>query len=173
MRATLQTSGMGDFVWTRVNGELERRRASHLYPGTWAALGREIGASDQQMHNWSKRGIPAKHHATIALAFGWSVDRLLGVEQDLEGRTPAADEAVRSEPDILPAHSIAAALDFLAKTIANMDEHSRDMAVTAMVGTIKQPERRQHFLRAIEALLADTDAEEDHEAEQRKRPRHR
>lgn len=58
-------------VWDRIDAELTRRKM------TWADLGRAIDATDQVMHNWKSRGVPAKRHKAIAGALGWTVDRLV------------------------------------------------------------------------------------------------
>lgn len=58
-------------VWDRIDAELARRNMS------WAELGRVIDATDQAMHNWKSRGVPAARHKAIAGALGWSVDRLI------------------------------------------------------------------------------------------------
>ncbi len=58
-------------VWDRIDAELTRRNM------TWAELGRVIDATDQAMHNWKSRGVPAARHKAIAGALGWSVDRLI------------------------------------------------------------------------------------------------
>lgn len=59
-------------VWDRVDAELIRRGQ------TWAQLGREIGATDQRMNNWKRRGVPASQYQAIATALGWKVDDLIG-----------------------------------------------------------------------------------------------
>jgi hypothetical protein len=78
VNAVVHTLCMNDPVWLAVERELERRRAKHQTPNSWAALGRSIGASDQRVQNWKSRGIPSRQHVTIAAALGWSVDQLLG-----------------------------------------------------------------------------------------------
>lgn len=74
------TNGRGgdDAVWHRIDSELHRRRGAHVVPGTWAALGRMIEASNQTLGNWKARGVPPKQYQAIAAALGWGVDQLLG-----------------------------------------------------------------------------------------------
>lgn len=70
-----------DPVWHAIDAELDRRKAKHLAPSSWAALGRLLPkASSQVLTNWKARGVPPKEYANIATALGWSVDRLLGKE---------------------------------------------------------------------------------------------
>lgn len=85
------TARMPDAVWVVVDEELSRRKLRHLAPSSWAALGRVIHATDQQMHNWKVRGIPARHHLAIAMAFGWTVDQLLGIETPSKSPPYAVD----------------------------------------------------------------------------------
>lgn len=88
-------------VWDRVDAELARRGMS------WAELGRGIGASDQAMHNWKQRGVPASRHKAIADAFGWTVDRLIAEHwtpehppmQGLSGHPKAHDLSLSRRDD--------------------------------------------------------------------------
>lgn len=84
VRGNEETAAMADVVWQRINDELDRRKSKFKTPGSWAALGRSICATDQRMHNWRVRGIPPRLHAAIALALGWSIDQLLGLDSPLE-----------------------------------------------------------------------------------------
>jgi hypothetical protein len=68
-----------DTVWHAVDRELERRKSVGEAPGTWAALARDIGESQQTVNNWKRRGIPPRQHAAIAQSLGWSTDELLGL----------------------------------------------------------------------------------------------
>jgi len=43
---------------------------------TW--LADRLNTSVQAVQNWKTRGIPAKQHAGLAAALGWTVDQLLG-----------------------------------------------------------------------------------------------
>jgi hypothetical protein len=90
-------------VWDRIDSELTRRSMS------WAELGRVIGATDQVMHNWKGRGVPAARHKAIADALGWTVDRLLSDHWTLdqhpsEGHPPSgvAQELSNPKPDDEP-----------------------------------------------------------------------
>ena len=78
---TLFMSTTDDPIWARVDAELTRRRQRHQQPASWSALGTLIEASDQRMHNWRLRGIPARQHLAVAMALGWSVDQLHGLAE--------------------------------------------------------------------------------------------
>lgn len=74
-------------LWTRIDDELRRRRRK------WAWLGRAVNATDQAMHNWKTRGIPARQHKPIADALGWSVDQLLDEDWTPEQHSGAGARA--------------------------------------------------------------------------------
>lgn len=74
-------------LWTRIDDELRRRRRK------WAWLGRAVNATDQAMHNWKTRGIPARQHKPIADALGWSVDQLLDEDWTPEQHSGAGANA--------------------------------------------------------------------------------
>ena len=60
-------------IWKRVDKRLRAKNSE------WKDLGEAIGCTASRMGNWSKRGIPAKHHAAIAAFFGEPVEWVLGV----------------------------------------------------------------------------------------------
>jgi len=72
---------MEDPVWHRLDQELASRRERHLVPGSWAELARALDTSEQRINNWKRRGVPPKQHAAVAAALGWSVDRLIGLDE--------------------------------------------------------------------------------------------
>jgi hypothetical protein len=84
---------MSDPVWHRIDRELSNRKAAHLLPGTWAALGRILEVSAQVLTNWKARGVPPKEHQAIADALGWTVDQLLGVGE-LPVKTPITEPMI-------------------------------------------------------------------------------
>lgn len=77
-----------DPVWARIDEELRRRKAKHMVPGSWAAIGTRIDASRQTLWNWKTRGIPPKEYAALAGALDWTVDQLLGHEAEEVNRAP-------------------------------------------------------------------------------------
>lgn len=121
---------MADAVWQRIDDELERRKQRHLTPSTWSALGRTIGATDQQIHNWKKRQVPSRHHLAIAMAFGWSVDELLGLEPT---RLHVA------EPPPKPTR------DFSDRRLVTPSEWDTLQAVTVMLGEAELEDIRRRY----------------------------
>lgn len=106
-----------DPVWARIDAELQRRKAKHLIPGSWASLGAAIDASRQTTTNWKSRGIPPKEYAAIAGALGWTVDQLLGHE---------AEDVARAPVDASPAPGdLSARLAQLMSDIATTPPHLR------------------------------------------------
>jgi hypothetical protein len=83
--ALLHSSFMEDLVWTRIDDELTVRRKRHLVPGSWADLARALETTEQRVNNWKRRGVPSAQYVEIATILGWSVDRLLGLEEPAEG----------------------------------------------------------------------------------------
>lgn len=117
----VHTSFMGtktqvDPVWERIDAELRRRKAKHLAPGSWAALGGLIGASRQTTTNWKVRGVPPKEYTVVAGALGWTVDQLVGADAD-ERPAPA------------PTDDLAAGVAHLLQMIAATPPHLRLLAV--------------------------------------------
>ena len=91
-------------VWTTIDQELTRRDM------TWAKLGREIGATDQAMNNWSRRKVPAHWHSKIARTFGWTIEQLIGVVEP----SPMHSTLSAPEPSYTKrAHDIARMFDDL------------------------------------------------------------
>jgi hypothetical protein len=83
-------------VYDRVDAELRRRKAKHLSPSSWRALGEVAGFTSQQMTNWKTRDVPAKHFAAIKDALGWSFDQLAGANAQREHgvQTATSDQGV-------------------------------------------------------------------------------
>lgn len=132
---------MTDQVWQRIDDELERRKQKHLAPGNWSALGKKISATDQQIHNWKKRQVPSRHHLAIAMAFGWSVDELLGIE-------PHKPHA--AEPPQKPTR------DFSDRRLVTESDWATLQAVKVMLTETELEEIRRRFRllneRALEAI---------------------
>lgn len=98
---------MESTVYERVAAELERRKAKNTLPNSWASLGRVIETTSQQMHNWSRRDVPASHHLAIANALDWSVEELLGVAPLKHERHETSERGVAqsvslSNPIVVP-----------------------------------------------------------------------
>ena len=84
-------------MWHRLDQELAARRDRHHLPGTWADLARTLETSEQRVNNWKRRGVPPAQYAAIAAVLGWSVDRLIGVEQSSEKLHLDASQLVDAE----------------------------------------------------------------------------
>lgn len=82
-----------DIVWHCVDRELTRRNKK------WAWLAREIGATDQVVNNWSRRGVPARQYAAIALALDWPIEVLFGA-------MPPGSVGAHTLPKTPKAHSV-------------------------------------------------------------------
>ena len=78
-----------DAVWTRIDEELSRRHS------TWAWLARELGATDQVVNNWRRRGVPSSRYADVAHAFGWAIETLLS-----QGRIADTEPSRAMRPDV-------------------------------------------------------------------------
>ena len=59
-------------IWKRIDDRLRAEKRE------WKDLGASIGCTASQMGNWNKRGIPARHHAAIAVFFNEPVEWVLG-----------------------------------------------------------------------------------------------
>lgn len=77
-------------MWHKLDRELASRRERHLVPGSWADIARALETTEQRVNNWKRRGVPAAQYATLASIMGWSVDRLLGVDDASERTADAA-----------------------------------------------------------------------------------
>jgi len=139
-----------DPVWARVNDELVSRKRSRQMPDNWASLSRALGVSIQVTTNWARRGIPPRSHMALAHALGWSVDRLLGIEQAPE---PAP---VRAHPsDDLAQHEAAycAVLAILSRHIVTADAGTREVLAPLLRRMAADPRNAVQSSRMIEALL--------------------
>lgn len=94
----------GDTVWQTIDEELLRRKAKHLAPSSWAALGRMLPtpASNQVLTNWKARGVPPKEYVDVAAALGWTVEQLLGKER----RTPAKKAPIEPRGNFADRHEV-------------------------------------------------------------------
>lgn len=122
------TQGM-DVVWHKVDKELERRSK------TWAWFARQLGETDQAVNNWKRRGVPARQHAAVAQALGWSMERLLGLTD--------------SEPVVTTPQSLEAAIALLANALESIDDDQRDRVEQRMRTLIQAPDSQ----RALDALV--------------------
>lgn len=81
-----------DAVYVGIADELERRKHSGRHAdrvaSTWKWLAGKLGVSQQVVSNWKTAGVPAAHHAGIAKALGWSIERVVsgGSEESLQPR---------------------------------------------------------------------------------------
>lgn len=66
------------------------------------------------------------------------------------------DRAEAEFAEAVPEATVAAALRFLAETISEKDEATREAAAAAIAAVIKRPDRVEQFTRALEALLENT-----------------
>jgi hypothetical protein len=101
-------------------------KAQHM---TWADLGRTIGVTDQVINNWSRREVPAKHHAAIARVLGWSIEHLLG-----EGEPPTAPQGMSApEPSFTKrANDLATMFDELKDPAVRRQAYATVQAVLQM-----------------------------------------
>lgn len=106
-----------------------------------------------------------RYIANLAAAMGTTVEDLIALKlppylgQNVYAPLNHDREPLqaREEP---PASTIAAAIRFLAETVAGKDEATREAAATAISAVIKRPERAEQFARALEAMLEEQAPEE-------------
>lgn len=106
------TPGVNSSIYERITLELKRRNKD------WAWLADQIEVSRSAAGNWKSRGVPATHHAAIAVTLGESVDWVTGIapprRQDPEKLSPMALKLAREFDEI---QGQAAQLDAFAKII--------------------------------------------------------
>lgn len=134
---------MPDTIWQRVDDELRSRRDRHQLPGTWADMARVLKCTDQVVNNWKRRGVPPKHHAAIATAFGWTLDRLVSGADRLQTQqsSPAA-------PPPAPPPNFADRHDISDSDFATLQ------AVKGVLSEAELAEIRARYVRELELALA-------------------
>lgn len=143
-----------DPIWERVDAELQHRKAKHLAPASWSALGRLIEASRQTTTNWRTRGIPPKEYVALAGALGWTIDQLVGVGQESEpDATAPADE------------DLAGHVAHLLQIISTTPPHQRLLAVlnaeTAVWDVRNGTAQAVHALKSRSNSLPKQERQED------------
>lgn len=138
------THGM-DVVWHQVDKELDRREK------TWAWLARQLGETDQTVNNWKRRGVPARQHAAIAHALGWSIDRLLGLTDTV---IPDIGNTLMAHPVVLDALTVVPTIsweDLMGPlpTVFKLSAPDSSMAPRVPQGTLVE------FTREIEPRPGD------------------
>lgn len=154
----------------RLDSELARRRI------TWDSLAKALGTSNQNVSNWTKKGVPVKHYRKIAEFIGKSLDWLeFGTYDTIT--TPATSSAIATtpsqpvdrEPNIprftagrMGSESrVKTLLSLLAEDLQHVDPAQRDATGALLLALAKNPSSTQ-LVTALEALMepVDVDARE-------------
>lgn len=97
-------------MWHRLDQELAARRDRHHLPGSWADLARALETTEQRLNNWKRRGVPPAQYAAIAAILGWSVDRLIGLDEPRSSEVVHIDADQKLDPEALQIATVYASL---------------------------------------------------------------